>query len=297
MMKVSSFSAKKSFIERGFPSVKGTGHACLLDYYHMLIRFASSSASFIDAIRKYHPMSWHHAGPAPQHEFIFLDYKEFFDEDFFEEEDPEFHVFNHNDARVCIQRDFIGWTFDDKKFYFITRLEMDDGYFNCLRWVVPGLLLKCRSMVLHSSSFVTKGGEAYLFLGASGAGKTTTIKRFMEDVVLGDDMNIITVAEGKAFVQSGAIGGQIVYPRFDQAFHLKKIFWLKKNSPLKVERVALEEARLLLLGSVANIFFGSVFPSFLEDVLGQIENLIQTVPIYQLSLMKEDTIWPLIQDV
>lgn len=295
---ISSFPSKKSFIEKGFPGPVGSLTTLDLNYYGIKLRVSCSSPDFIGSLKNFHPAEWAVTHVDPSYEFIFMDYATHFNRDFFEETDPEFHVFNVKSAKVCIQRDFIGWTFDGKKFYFITDLTVDDGYFNCMRWAIPGILLREQSLVLHSSCFVSKNdNEAYMFLGQSGAGKTTTVTSFPEGIILGDDMNVVSFIDGSAYVQSGAIGGQVYYPRFEKRFKLKGMFWLRKNNSLNISPVSIEEARLRLLGSVANLFFGFEDASFVDLAIDQIDKLSQLVPMYELKLMKGDNIWPVLQNL
>lgn len=295
---ISSFPSKKSFIEKGFPEPASPLHTVDLNYYGAKIRISSANASFIEKVKAFHPSAWSVDRLNTEYEFIFMDYTAFFGREFFEEVDPEFNVFELNSARVCIQRDFIGWTFDGKKFYFITEMTVDDGYFNCMRWAIPGILLKENSLVVHSSCFVSKTNNcAYMFLGQSGAGKTTTVTSFSHEIILGDDMNVISFIDGQAYVQSGAIGGQVCYPHFDQRFHLKGLFWLKKNQSMNVSSLSREEARLRLLGSVANLFFGFESEAFISHAIDRIDLLSQLVPMYELKLMKGDNIWPILQSI
>lgn len=290
-----AYESKIKFIQHQFPIARPFLSECHLKYYQTFIGFYSTSSQFIEAIKEYHPTNWLLSSDQDSYEFVFLDYKDFFSEYFFEEEDPEFNVFTHLGAKVCIQRDFIGWTFDDKKFYFITQLEINDGYFNCLRWAIPGLLVKKKSLILHSSCFATHENDAYMFLGASGAGKTTTVKGFSDQCILGDDMNVISLTPSSVGVHSGAIGGQIVHPHFDQQFHLKRMFWLNKGHQLSINKISQADARLKLLGSVANLFLGHESASFIDETMDLIDQIASRVPMFELNLMKGDSIWPFIK--
>jgi hypothetical protein len=155
-------------------------------------------------------------------------------------------------------------------------------------------LIHVHSMVIHSSCVAIQNNGAYLFLGQSGAGKTTTIKTLSEHTILGDDMNILSFHEGKWFVQAGAIGGQIVYKKFDEKFELKKMFWLKKNSNLKLTPIPTEDAQLKLLGSAANLFFGLETPEFTANVIDLLHCLATNVSMQELALMKGDALCPFI---
>ncbi|MBY0516473.1 MAG: phosphoenolpyruvate carboxykinase (ATP) [Bacteriovoracaceae bacterium] len=293
---MSSFESKLQFLNQyNFDSPQFCYHLNL-NYYGLKVRFESDDLNFIEAIKAYHPSSWvsQEDGDVT---LRFISYSVAFERSFFEEISPEFNVFKSNNHLCCIQRDFIGWTQNGNVFTFVTDLTIDDGYFNCMRWAIPSLLIKSQAMVVHSSSVVDDEGACFVFLGQSGAGKTTTVSNFKNRIVLGDDMNIFTTHHSKSLVQSGAIGGQIVFPEFDKKFALKGMFWLRKNEKLSLRKLSLEDARLKMLGSLANIFFGFESEDFTNQVMNNIDNLIQSVPMFELSLMKGDDFWPLIQKI
>ncbi len=291
----SSFTLKKQFLEKGFPQIEVEGQSLNLNYYGIPLKLTTADPLFRNELYNFHPKSWQSNEQSDAIEFKFLDYKQFFHDDFFEEENPDFHVSKLGNARICIQRDFIGWTFDDQTFFFITDLKIDDGYFNCMRWAVPSLLLKNDSLVLHSSC-VADNKEAWIFLGQSGAGKTTTVKSLSKNIVLGDDMNVISLRNDGIYAHSGAIGGQVVYPHFDQGFKLQGMFWLNKNQTLGTKRISPEDAQLKLLGSIANVFFGFEDQKFIDEVINKMSKVARTIPMYELSLMKGDDIWPVIRN-
>lgn len=260
--------------------------------YELKIRIHSGDLQFINFLRNFYPVSWISLFDAPELNFYFISYEKYFDESFFSDEDPDFKETIYGNKKKCIQRDFIGEALNNQDYFFITKLEISDGYFNCLRWVLPSLLIQKNTLVIHSSCFVDDRGYAYMFLGPSGAGKTTTVSRFIKNIVLGDDMNIITLNDNGIYVQSGAIGGQIVYPKFNEKFRMSKVFWLKKESHFSLIDISTEDAQLKILGSIANLFFGHESSEFLDEVMTLTLKFAEVMKMQELHLEKKDVIWP-----
>lgn len=119
----------------------------------------------------------------------------------------------------------------ERRWIVCTLPEVTDGFFNFFRIVMPGYLLLNDSLVLHSSCVVGANGKAHVFLGMSGAGKSTTARLGGERLVIGDDINIFHVRDGKVWTQSAFLGGnpKLKAP-FENEYEVDGFYWLHQDA-------------------------------------------------------------------
>lgn len=81
---------------------------------------------------------------------------------------------------------------------------------NFLRVLVAYRLLDLGAAILHSAG-VVKAGDAFLFLGRSGAGKTTVarLSQAHGGEVLSDDLNALAIEDGRCMVRKLPFTGEI----------------------------------------------------------------------------------------
>ncbi len=199
-------------------------------------------------------------------------------------------------GHIGIQRDFIGLNKNDNQIIIITGKGAGDGWFNFLRWYLPRQLLKNNQVILHSSA-VVKNGQAYVFLGHSGAGKSTVTELSPDGHVLGDDMNFVEVSDGQLYARSGGIGGRF-FPHADcsESFPVKAFFWLNQSSQNKIYPFSKIEGVRLILASMTNIFWETLEEKerqFAFDFAIQMNELGR---VYKLDFEKKPTFWEVIDD-
>jgi len=143
--------------------------------------------------------------------------------------DPELESFEYEGKEVAIQRDFLGFLSPNKATIYCYP-GLDDSLYNALRWLLPRYLLEKQMLMLHSSCMVGSSNRASVFLGPSGAGKTTTVSRLKERLILGDDMIMVSVEKGRAYAESAALGQN---PKFQgpigQKFPIDGFYFLNKG--------------------------------------------------------------------
>jgi len=151
-----------------------------------------------------------------------------------------------------------------------------------------------RAFLLHSSG-ITIGNRGFLFVGASGMGKSTVVELSRAYGVVNDEINIITpLAEGLRMHASPFN----VYCTGKQgtASNVRAVFLLRHAQSCSIQPVSPAFAVAELTGQV-------VPPLGLEDeytpaVASEMMNIalaiVRTVPVYYLNFPVEGGFWPLI---
>ncbi len=101
------------------------------------------------------------------------------------------------------------------------------------------------SFLIHAGSIINKRGNVNLFVGESGAGKST-ICSFSKDKILNDDTIVITKGKNSFYAQSTFLG----YFSKIECRKIENIFFIKKSMENRVEKIGLKEGLSLILRNV-----------------------------------------------
>lgn len=175
--------------------------------------------------------------------------------------------------------------------------EDGGGAFECLlenyfRVLVAYRLLELGGVLLHSSAVVAES-RAHLFLGPSGAGKTTAARKSQKRgfLVLSDDINALCPEGENVVVEKLPFAGELAQestPR--QCWRLGSLQKLIQGGharePLR------PAATLALLLSCAP--FVNADPWRHERLVANLENLVRRFPAFSLRSERDADFWPLI---
>lgn len=160
------------------------------------------------------------------------------------------------------------------------RLAEPGVYENFLRILTAYALLPRGGVLLHSAA-VVEDGKVHVFIGRSGAGKTTLSRLALAGgvAVLSDDANVLLKAPGGGYAagavpfagELGQIPQQAVGP-----FPVAGLFWLEKAARSQVLDMnpALQVARLMTCAPALN-----VDPHRRELLLDRLSDLVREVPL------------------
>lgn len=195
---------------------------------------------------------------------------------------------------VAIQRDFAARTLG-KDVVLICEGKVSDGFYNFLRWFISEKLLEQNKYVLHSSCVLDRHHQAHLFLGHSGAGKTTITELSLPRLVLGDDMNIVSSEDGRLMVEAGAIGGRFhSMIGYDKKVPVKACYWLKQSEKNAMTRLEETKAAQKFLASFANLNWPTL-PVDKNFQLIQFASMsAASVPFYHLEFQKSASVWEML---
>ncbi|MDZ4662304.1 MAG: phosphoenolpyruvate carboxykinase (ATP) [Pseudomonadota bacterium] len=202
-------------------------------------------------------------------------------------EDPisDLEISRHSNCEVAIQRDFMGIAKNEKLISVYVRPNLDDGFYNALRWLMPKFLLRKDCIVMHSSCFVGQGDRAHMFIGPSGVGKTTTVSRIKDRLILGDDMILITIENSTAFAETPILGQNPKFKgRAGKKFPINGFYFLEQAGDL-------EKTRLSGVAAMRRFFMSLMYPNWTHVSHQEVQKLTQlterflaTVPSWNLKL-------------
>lgn len=197
--------------------------------------------------------------------------------------------FFYADNWIC-QRDFITKKLDESSQLLITKNEVDDGYFNFLRYFLPQLFLQKEKVLFHSSCVVDRDDMAYVFFGYSGAGKTTISQLCSKGTVIGDDMNLLSSSDNKLWIEP-ALVGQRFYNKstFGNKYEIKKMFWLKKSDQIFSQNTDAKVAKIL--SSFSGLFWDRLDNRDIARSIELAKKISEHVKIEELNFNLKKEVW------
>lgn len=260
------------------------------NYHGIHLHFKSKSSKFIQSVQNLIPANWK-CDPNNESAIFLLAPEEFNHSlESWSDESLQDCVSLENNS-IAIQRDFASQVLD-KNVLLICEESVGDGLYNFLRWYLSEKLMAIGKFVVHASCVLGKDNQAHLFLGHSGAGKTTITELSTPRLVLGDDMNLVSIENGILMVEAGAIGGKFnSMIGYGKKMPVKAVYWLKQD--LENKKIELDQlsANQKFLASFANLYW----PTLAQDKINQLMefSLLATAQtnFYELKFIKNPSIW------
>ncbi len=279
----------------------GKGESLIFSFHGIPISFHTSVPSLISLLKEYLPDAWvknkslshsykiFHQSPAQE-------IAQKFDN---ESSSDVFHFknsFKGCEQIFAVQRDFVATLNTQERCYYC-HFEpiIDDGLHNFFRWMLSPLLLDLSKAMLHAAALINEKEEAFLFLGPSGAGKTTMTEMGSPRLVLSDDMNLVSFENDKLFVSAGGVGG-LYKPQvaLDRKFEVKNLFWLNQAKENSIVELSPLQQVQFMLSSFANLPWKNFSKDEQEKAFNSAQAIINCMPLKQLNFTKEASIWNLI---
>jgi hypothetical protein len=150
------------------------------------------------------------------------------------------------------------------------------------------LLARGRGVEVHACGVIDANGDAYVFAGQSGAGKSTIARLWCHEgaTVLSDDRLILRVRDGKVWVHGTPWHGEEQFGCPASA-PLSRIFFLRHASENRA--TAISEA-----GAAARLF-ACAFPPFydragLDFTLSMLDDVMSRVPASELAFVPDSAV-------
>ncbi|HXO18850.1 MAG TPA: hypothetical protein VOA87_02870 [Thermoanaerobaculia bacterium] len=186
------------------------------------------------------------------------------------------------------------WTCEDGKGR--AEQELFPGIFeNFLRVLLAYRLTELGGALLHSAG-VVDGGQAFLFLGASGAGKTTLSRLSLAAgrTVLSDDLNALSpLPGGGARVDKLPFTGDVGDRRSGSpAYPLRGLLQLEKGPAAAFRPLSAARAAALLLACSP---FVNADPHRRERLAANLSGLARAAPAGVLTFSREGDFWDMLR--
>lgn len=179
------------------------------------------------------------------------------------------------------------WTPKDTKEFFPGAFE------NFFRILFSYRLLECGGAMIHSAC-VVDDGEAYLFVGTSGAGKSTISRLSLETgrSVLSDDLNALSVMKDGSVVEKLPFTGDLGPSTTELAsYPLRAICRLQKGEKNEIQSISRAEAIASLVTCSPNV---NVNPYRQDHLVANLQSLTRSVPTRVLTFSMDGDFWELL---
>jgi len=160
-----------------------------------------------------------------------------------------------------------------------------------LRIVHSLLLAREGGMLMHASSAV-RDGRAFVFMGVSGAGKTTISRLAPAGVhLLTDEMSYLRREADGYFAYGTPFSGELGRPGANLRAPLACIYLLAQGPENRIEALGHADA---VRGLLANILFFAQDRELVQAIFASAIELAERVPVRRLTFVPDSRVWDLI---
>ncbi|THF74707.1 hypothetical protein [Cohnella fermenti] len=157
-----------------------------------------------------------------------------------------------------------------------------------LNWLSRILARLNWGMLIHSSCIV-QDGQAYIFSGYSGAGKTTIASMSRPRPIMADETALVELCEdGRVLIHDSPFRNDFKEPYRAGPVPLKGIYLIKQSPNVEQHLMSKSAAMLSLFDKI-------VFWRFERDeslgLIRQCRALVERIPVYELEFQKNDRFW------
>jgi len=159
------------------------------------------------------------------------------------------------------------------------------------RMLLGQYILSQGGLGFHASSMV-KDSRGYLFVGPRGAGKTTSVRQWPGDQILGDEHAIISPNTHGFDLHSTPYAGRVGIPADKGVAPLAGLFILSKDTRTWSESLSPAEAFRHLIPHVIHVSRAQEDNQRVCDVL---DVLVSQYPVHRLHVSLQHPVWPTVE--
>jgi len=240
-----------------------------------------------------YPLAWFQDGGPNPIQVFWHDSRGLGFEDAAWESESSFECYVARDGKneTAVHRDFAA-RFDGENVNLVCPYTIQDGFYNFLRWLAPIKFVGQNKLLLHSSCVIDQNKNAYFSLGPSGAGKTTIASLRPRKKILGDDMNVVKIEDGRCWAQAGALGQALLNPaEYSNWYPVKAFLWLEKSTKLEIRELSRAAQVKRLATAVANVFWDNLSEEQALAIFTSINEILKINRMYELAFPIERDVW------
>jgi hypothetical protein len=158
---------------------------------------------------------------------------------------------------------------------------------SALRVLLTRLLLPAPGFLLHAAT-VVQNGRAYVFMGRSGAGKSTVASLSPRGGVLTDELSLLRRVDGAWYAYGTPFWGEFRAAGQNRRVPLASVFALAQARRNRTVALAPRQA---LAGLLGNTLFFSQGRAEREQLLRAQMSLIKAAPVERLEFRRDETFW------
>jgi hypothetical protein len=203
-----------------------------------------------------------------------------------------------SDAEVEVRRDADGWLlqrgdfnarWDPRSGRGIVRQNSNPYSLDAVIRILHSLILAERGgFLLHAASAI-RDGQAYLFSGVSGAGKTTMTRLAPADVTLLTDEISYLRPSGQGYAAFGTpFAGELAKSGENCSAPIAALFFLAQGPENRVDEMSSTEAVRRLM---RNILFFAEDKVLVEKLFATACDFVTRVPIRRLTFYPDSRVW------
>jgi hypothetical protein len=160
-----------------------------------------------------------------------------------------------------------------------------------LRIVHTLLLARQGGFLVHAASAI-RNGNAFLFAGISGAGKTTISRLAPEDtILLTDEISYVRRQNGAYYACGTPFAGELAKLGENASAPLRTLFLLAKGPENRIQDVPAGEAVRQLL---RNVLFFTADRELVDRVFQSAFDFVQQIPVRWLTFVPDERVWEMI---
>jgi hypothetical protein len=290
------FSYKKKLLKNLDKCKNENSQTISIDYHGLKLNIFSDDKKLIDEIECQLPANWRITFNSRNVNINHFSLKSLgISSEYFTDESSQ-DCFTSDFNTEAIQRDFLAKIINERNVSLICEPELGDGFYNFLRWFISEKLIQVNKFVLHCAAVLDESQKAHLFLGHSGAGKSTISFLSLPKIILGDDMNIISLNENEeVVVEAGAIGGAIQsHLQYNTQYLVKGIYWIVQSERNDLERLSESLSLSKLIASYANLNWQTSTADLEDKLLSFSQVIVSKIPVQELKFKRDDSFWNLL---
>jgi hypothetical protein len=159
-----------------------------------------------------------------------------------------------------------------------------------IRILLTMVLLPQRGFLLHAAT-VVRDGRAYVFMGRSGAGKSTVASLSPAGTVLTDEISLLRFSDGCWQAYGTPFWGEFRAAGQNEHYPIAGVYALVQSAEDRVESLTTKEVIKALLPCV--LFFTPTVEAN-QDMLRLMLQFVTQVPCYRLHFRRDDGFWKVV---